>query len=88
MDASASWTPGLNQGWPDAGTYGLAKFCFTVSVDSTFTLSATGEWMGDGFAPQQYPSVSLVNVSGPATVGIPVLATWDIRSEKSSLRAI
>jgi hypothetical protein len=66
MDASASWTPGLNQGWPDAGTYGLAKFRFTVSVDSTFTLSATGEWMGDGFAPQQYPSVSLVNVSGPA----------------------
>ena len=74
MDASASWTRGLNQGWPDAVTYGFAKFRFTVSADSTFTLSATGEWMGDGFAPQQYPSVSLVNVAGPATVSIPLPA--------------
>ena len=74
VGASASWTPGLNQGWPDAGSYGSAKFRFTVSADSTFALSATGKWVGGGFAPQQYPSVSLVNVTGPATIGIPLPA--------------
>lgn len=76
MEVSASWTViGLNQGWEHAGCSGSVKFHFTVGVDSTFALSAEGEWTGSGFPPGQFPRVLLDKVSGPATVNVPLPAS-------------